>query len=113
MDNPIDPAKNPNANHGETPSGAPPDDRGGDLRPPPGSVTMFTTSWCGYCARLKSALTRDGLPFTEVDIEASPERAEFVEQVNGGNRTVPTVLFPDGTTATNPSLAQVQQRLAG
>ncbi|MEP7332465.1 MAG: mycoredoxin [Terracoccus sp.] len=74
---------------------------------------MFTTSWCGYCAQLKGALTRDGLSFTEVDIEVDPRRAEFVEHVNGGNRTVPTVLFPDGTTATNPSLAEVRERLAG
>ncbi len=84
-----------------------------DLLPPPGSVTMFTTSWCGYCAQLKGALTRDGLSFTEVDIEANPSRVEFVENVNAGNRTVPTVLFPDGTTATNPSLAEVRERIAG
>lgn len=84
-----------------------------DLLPAPGSVTMFTTSWCGYCARLKGVLTRDGLSFIEVDIEANPGRAEFVEHVNGGNRTVPTVLFPDGTTATNPSLTEVRERLAG
>ena len=82
-----------------------------DLRPDTGSVTMFTTSWCGYCRRLKSQLDRDGVPFTEVDIEAHPEHAEWVESVNGGNRTVPTVLFPDGSAATNPSLADVKSRL--
>lgn len=82
-----------------------------DLTPPGGSVTMFTTSWCGYCARLKSQLTREGVPFTEVDIERNPEHVDFVEHVNGGNRTVPTVLFPDGTAATNPSAAQVRERL--
>ena len=36
-----------------------------------------------------------------------------VERVNGGNRTVPTVVFPDGSAATNPSLAEVRSRLAG
>lgn len=83
------------------------------LVPGAGSVTMFTTSWCGYCARLKSQLTREGVPFTEIDIERHPEHVELVERVNGGNRTVPTVLFPDGSAATNPSLAQVHDRLAG
>ncbi|WP_051510887.1 glutaredoxin domain-containing protein [Intrasporangium oryzae] len=73
---------------------------------------MFTTGWCGYCARLKSQLTRAGVPFTEIDLEAAPEHIGFVEEVNGGNRTVPTVVFPDGTSATNPSLAEVRERLA-
>ena len=85
---------------------------GTGLRPEPGSVTMFTTSWCGYCRRLKAQLDRDGVPFTEVDIEARPEHADYVESVNGGNRTVPTVLFPDGSAATNPSLGEVLARLS-
>ncbi len=51
------------------------------------------------------------MPFTTVDIEAEPGHVDFVESVNGGNRTVPTVLFADGTTATNPSLAEVRERV--
>jgi mycoredoxin len=82
------------------------------LTPGAGSVTMFTTSWCGYCRRLKSQLDRDGVPFTEIDIEANPEHVDYVEAVNAGNRTVPTVVFPDGTAATNPSLAEVRARLS-
>ena len=31
--------------------------------------------------------------------------------VNDGNQTVPTVVFPDGSTLTNPSVIQVQDRL--
>jgi len=85
---------------------------GPDLRPGTGSVTVFTTSWCGYCRRLTSQLDRDGVPFTEVDIEANPEHADWVESVNGGNRTVPTVLFADGSAATNPSLTEVRARLS-
>ena len=81
------------------------------VTPEPDSVTMFTTSWCGYCSRLKSQLTREGIAYTEIDIEAHPEHVDFIEEVNGGNRTVPTVVFPDGTAATNPSLAEVQRRL--
>ncbi len=81
--------------------------------PEAGTITMFTTSWCGYCARLKSQLKREGISFTEVDIEQDPLSATFVEQVNRGNQTVPTVLFPDGTAATNPSLIEVKHRLGG
>jgi mycoredoxin len=49
--------------------------------------------------------------FTEVDIEQQPEAADVVERVNSGNRTVPTLVFPDGTSLTNPSLAQIKQKL--
>jgi mycoredoxin len=75
-------------------------------------LTMYTTRWCGFCRRLKSQLARDGIEMLEVDIEADPEAAEYVMSVNGGNQTVPTVLFADGSALTNPSAAQVKSRLA-
>ena len=75
------------------------------------SVTMYTTTWCGYCQRLKAQMGREGIEFTEVDIEVNPEAADFVMSVNGGNQTVPTLLFPDGSAATNPSINDVKARL--
>lgn len=80
--------------------------------PEPGTVTMFSTTWCGYCRVLKKAFDREGIAYTEINIEHRPEAADFVMEVNGGNQTVPTVLFPDGTAAANPSLAEVKTRLA-
>ena len=80
--------------------------------PAAGSVVMFSTSWCGYCKNLKSQLDRASIAFTEVNIEEVDGTAEIVASVNGGNQTVPTLVFPDGSTATNPSLADVQARLA-
>ncbi|KRE61213.1 mycoredoxin [Nostocoides sp. Soil756] len=76
-----------------------------------GTVTMFSTTWCGYCRRLKSQLDREGIAYDEVDIERKPDAADYVMTVNGGNQTVPTVLFPDGSALTNPSVAQVRERL--
>lgn len=75
------------------------------------TLTVYTTTWCGYCARLKRQLVEAGIAYHEVDVELVPEAADLVERINDGNRTVPTVVFPDGTCATNPSLAQVQARL--
>lgn len=72
---------------------------------------MYSTTWCGYCKRLKSQMTREGISFTEVNIEDVPDAAAYVMQVNGGNQTVPTLVFPDGTAATNPSLAEVKARI--
>jgi mycoredoxin len=75
-------------------------------------LTMYTTAWCGFCSRLKAGLQRDGIAFDEVDIEQVPDAAELVMQVNGGNRTVPTVVFADGSALTNPSVKQVKEKLA-
>ncbi len=72
---------------------------------------MYTTRWCAFCRRLKSQLAREGIEVIEVDIEADPAAADFVMSVNGGNQTVPTVMFGDGSALTNPSAAQVIQRL--
>ena len=76
-----------------------------------GQLTMYTTTWCGYCVRLKSQLDRAGVAYEEIDIEREPAAAGYVASVNGGNHTVPTVVFPDGTAATNPSAAQVVSRM--
>jgi mycoredoxin len=75
-------------------------------------LTVYSTSWCGFCHRLKTALKSDGISYDEVDIEQDPAAAEFVGSVNGGNRTVPTVKFADGSTLTNPSAAAVKAKLA-
>jgi mycoredoxin len=76
------------------------------------SFTMYSTPWCGYCHRLKGQLDREGISFEVVDIEQDPDAAFIVEQANGGNQTVPTLVFADGSAQTNPSLAQVKTKLA-
>ena len=75
-------------------------------------LTMYSTSWCGYCHRLKSQLDREGIAYDVVDIEQDEAAAEFVQSVNGGNRTVPTLRFDDGSALTNPSIVQVKEKLA-
>jgi mycoredoxin len=76
------------------------------------ALTVYTTSWCGYCFRLKTALRANGISYDEVDIEQDATAAQFVGSVNGGNRTVPTVRFADGSTLTNPSAGDVKTKLA-
>lgn len=78
----------------------------------PASVTMYSTPWCGYCRRLKGQMEREGISYAEVDIERDARAADLVMGVNGGNQTVPTLVFPDGSAISNPSLAQVKDRLA-
>ncbi|KRD17042.1 NrdH-redoxin [Mycobacterium sp. Root265] len=75
-------------------------------------LTMYTTSWCGFCNRLKTALKAEGIAWDEIDIEADPSAAEFVGSVNNGNHVVPTVKFADGSTLTNPNIKQVKAKLS-
>ncbi|GAA4904345.1 mycoredoxin [Stackebrandtia albiflava] len=75
-------------------------------------ITMYSTTWCGYCRRLKSQMDREGIEYQVIDIEEDPASAEFVMSVNGGNQTVPTVRFEDGSALTNPTIVQVKQKLA-
>lgn len=77
-----------------------------------GSVTLYTTPWCGHCMRLKGQLEREGIAYDVVDIEQHPEAAEVVERVNEGSQTVPTLVYADGSAHTNPSIAQVREKLA-
>ena len=73
---------------------------------------MYSTQWCGYCKRLKSDLGKAGIEFLEVDIENDDVSAALVEKANNGSQTVPTLIFEDGTSMTNPSLAKIKEHLA-
>ena len=73
---------------------------------------MFSTSWCGYCKRLKSQLDESGITFREVNIEQQSQYAPFVELVNGGYQVVPTLLFADGSSLTNPSVIAIKAKIA-
>jgi mycoredoxin len=74
-------------------------------------LTMYTTTWCAFCRRLKGQLALEGIEIAEINIEEDPAAADYVMSVNGGNQTVPTVVFPDGSALTNPSANAVKQRL--
>jgi len=73
---------------------------------------MYTTPWCGYCHRLKGQMDREGITYEVVDIEQQPDAATVVERANNGNQTVPTLVYADGSAQTNPSVAQVKEKLA-
>ena len=76
-------------------------------------LTLYTASWCGFCKRLMGRLDKSGVEYTEIDIEADDEAAAFVERTNDGDRTVPVVVYPDGSVATNPAPADVLTAVGG
>lgn len=80
--------------------------------PPLGEVVVYATPWCPFCRQLLAALPALNVPFTMVDVDEDEQAAAFVEAVNGGNRVVPTVVFPDGSSLTNPEPDHVRARAA-
>lgn len=76
------------------------------------ALTLYTTTWCPFCARLTAGLHRLGIEWDEVDVDADEAAADLVRSLNGGNRVVPTVVFADGTSMTNPPAADVAEKLA-
>lgn len=82
--------------------------------PPPADTdvpTVYLTSWCPFCIRLVHGLDAAGIAFTPVDVDDDAEAATLVQSLNNGNRVVPTVVFADGSSLTNPPVAQVAARL--
>jgi mycoredoxin len=75
------------------------------------AITLYSTWWCGYCRRLRRQLDHEGIRYVEVDIEADARAAAVVARINGGNHTVPTLVFEDGSALTNPSLAEVKDHI--
>lgn len=73
-------------------------------------VTMYTTSWCGYCRRLKRQMEQAGIDFVEVDLDDDPAYDARIIAATGGYRTVPT-LEVGGELLVNPSLAELQEVL--
>lgn len=57
------------------------------------TLVMYTTSWCGDCVVTKKALSKLEVPYREVNIEHDPDAAAYVMEVNGGRRSVPTLVY--------------------
>ncbi|MBI4493568.1 MAG: NrdH-redoxin [Chloroflexi bacterium] len=66
-------------------------------------ITVYGTTWCGDCHRARRVLDQYGTPYTWVGIDADPQAQATVLRLNGGLRSVPTVVFPDGSVLVEPS----------
>ena len=72
---------------------------------------MYSTPWCGYCQRLKNQLAELDISFEEINIEEFTDGAQIIEKINNGNQVVPTLVFSDGTSMTNPSARAVAEKV--
>jgi mycoredoxin len=75
-------------------------------------ITVYSTAWCSDCRRAKRWLDEHGVAYTNVDIEQNEAAAEYVRQVNDGNQSVPTIVFPDGVILVEPSTLDLAAQVA-
>ena len=75
------------------------------------AVVMYGTSWCGDCRRTKKVLEKRGVDYVWVDVEKEKGAREEMLRLNGGDRRVPTILFPDGGVLVDPTIPQLNERL--
>lgn len=72
-------------------------------------VVIYTRPWCGSVLRVKRWLYRHAIDYTEIDISRDQEAARYVEELNDGHRSVPTLLIDGKHVATEPSTAELEK----
>jgi mycoredoxin len=75
------------------------------------SITMYSADWCGDCVRSKRLLDSLQVSYEIIDVESVPGASEKVIEINGGKRSIPVILFPDGTHLTEPSDIDLKAKL--
>ena len=74
-------------------------------------ITMYAADWCGDCRRSKRLLAELNVPYTLIDVDADESAAEKVIAINNGMRSIPVIVFDDGTHLTEPSDAVLKEKL--
>lgn len=74
-------------------------------------IVVYATSWCGDCRLAKSLLDEREVSYKWIDIDRDPSAVDLVLRLNGGYRTVPTIVFPDGRVLVEPTRRELQDAL--
>jgi mycoredoxin len=75
------------------------------------NIIMYSADWCGDCRRSKRLMDSLNVEYTVIDVEAVPSASEKVIEINGGQRSIPVIVFPDGTHLTEPSDNDLKAKL--
>lgn len=73
-------------------------------------IIIYGTTWCGDSRRARRFFDENNIEYDWIDIDVDREAGKLVEQINGGFRSVPTIIFPDGSTLTEPSSSQLRTK---
>ncbi len=79
----------------------------------PSQIVMYTTEYCSDCNRAKAYFEANKISYLKVGLEDSAEATEFVINVNHGSRSVPTIIFPDGSILVEPGFAELNKKFSG
>lgn len=74
-------------------------------------ITVYGADWCGDCRRTKQYLVKNDIAYTWVDVEANPDEIATVMKHNNGRKSIPVVVFSDGTHLTEPSASAMDAKL--
>ena len=74
-------------------------------------ITMYGAEWCGDCRRSKRFLDENSVSYNYIDVEADASASEKVIEINGGMRSIPVIVFPDGSHLTEPSDNDLKEKL--
>lgn len=75
------------------------------------TLVFYGTNWCPDSRRARRLLDNNHIPYQWIDIDADPEGRSYVEKVNNGMRSVPTIVFPDGSMLVEPSNQTLAEKL--
>jgi len=78
----------------------------------PSQIVVYTVEWCPDCRRAKFFFKRKKIDVLEVDVNADKKAEIFVKEQNNGNRSVPTIIFPDGTMMVEPSSDELEEKFS-
>ena len=73
---------------------------------------MYTMEYCGDCKRAKAFFEENHIAYENVGLENNEEAVKFVKNVNNGNRSVPTIIFPDGSIMVEPSQEELRAKFS-
>lgn len=75
------------------------------------SLIIYATNWCPDCRRVRAYLDSQCIPYQWIDISGNKEAIEIVKKINDGFKSVPTILFPDGSILVEPTIDQLISKL--
>ena len=78
----------------------------------PSRIVLYTTDYCGDCKRAKAFFEENQIAYLKVELENNEEAVKFVKTVNNGNRSVPTIIFPDGSILVEPSCEELKAKFS-
>ena len=77
----------------------------------PSQIVMYATEYCPDCHRAKAFFEANKIEYLRVGLEGNEEATEFVMNINNGNRSVPTIIFPNGSVLVEPSWGELQETI--